>query len=141
MNISILDASNYFKGVLLLIRKDRKITEPEVELVKHIGKSLGFEPEFCTNAINEILENRFIIDSPPVFSTKELALKFVKDGLAVAFSDNRLDPAEEQWLKETLENNGFDEEVFPRERKMASARQVFPEKLEVDDLTVEHSKT
>lgn len=30
MKISVIDASNYFKGLLLLIGKDRKITDPEI---------------------------------------------------------------------------------------------------------------
>jgi hypothetical protein len=57
MKIARVDASNYFKGLLLLIRKDGKVTTAEKEPTKCIGKSLGFEKQFCDNAINEILEN------------------------------------------------------------------------------------
>ena len=70
MNISVVDASNYFKGLLLLIRKDRKVTESEVEFMRHIGKALGFERQFCENAIQGILENEHIRDQPPRFATK-----------------------------------------------------------------------
>jgi hypothetical protein len=65
MNISVIDGSSYFKGLLLLIRKDRRITESEVRLVKRVGKALGFESRFCGNAIHEILENSYIADTPP----------------------------------------------------------------------------
>ena len=59
MKITVLDGSNYFKGLLLLIRKDRKITQAEIELMKRVGNTLGFEKTFCDNAISEILGNRY----------------------------------------------------------------------------------
>ena len=83
MNISIVDGSNYFKGLLLLIRKDRKVSESEIHLMQRIGKILGFEKEFCDTAITDILENTYIQDEIPLFSTKELAEKFIKDGLSI----------------------------------------------------------
>jgi hypothetical protein len=137
MNISVLDASNYFKGLLLLVRKDRKVSEPEIEIMRHVGKRLGFEKEFCDNAINEILDNTYILDTPPRFATPELAVKFVRDGFALAFADNVLDPAEEHWLKATIAANQLGEEILTHEREKAAARHILPERLEVDDLTVE----
>jgi hypothetical protein len=102
MKINVIDGSNYFKGLLLLIRKDRNIAESEIQLMKGIGKTLGFEREFCNNAIHEILENKHIVDVTPKFSTKDLAIKFIKDGLALAFSDNEFHPSEEDWLGRQL---------------------------------------
>lgn len=136
MDISILDGSDYFKGLLLLIRKDRKITASETALMKRIGKALGFEPQFCENAIHDILENKFIIDTPPVFSTKELASKFVKDGLAIAFSDRQVHPLEDEWLQSTAEKNGLDLNWYHQERLNASNRKEVPPRLEVDELTI-----
>ena len=86
MDITILDRSFYFKGLLLLIRKDHKITDSEIELMKYIGKILGFEPSFCDNAIQNILENKYILDETPIFSTKEIATLFIKDGLYLAIT-------------------------------------------------------
>jgi hypothetical protein len=140
MTITIADASNYFKGLLLLIRKDREVTQPEIDLMKRIGKALGFEKEFCDNAIREILENTYIEDKPPGFSTKELAIKFIIDGLTLAFVDHEeIHPHEEQWLKSTTEQNGVDLEFFSKERENAKNRRGYPVHLEVDDLTVEYS--
>ena len=136
MNISVIDASNYFKGLLLLIRKDRKITEPEIQLMKRIGKCLHFDPEFCNTAIDEILENRFIVDVPPEFSSRELAVKFIKDGLAIALVDNHLHPAEKEWLRATAEKNGLDEIWFGQELDNAVNRSQLPARMEVDDLNV-----
>ncbi len=137
MKISVIDGSNYFRGLLLLIRKDRKITESEIQLMKRIGKTLGFEPEFCDNAINEILENKYIVDAPPEFSTKELTIKFIKDGLAIAFSNNAFHPSEEEWLKSTVEKNGLDLTWFRQESLNATNRKQLPSNMEVDNLIVE----
>ena len=139
MKISVLDGSNYFKGLLLLIRKDRKITNPEIELMKHIGKTLGFEKEFCDGAIREVLENKYIVDTPPEFSTKELAIKFIKDGLSLAFSDNEFHPTEEEWLRSAADKNDLDLKWFLQERGNTANRKEPLAHMEVDDLTVEYS--
>jgi len=139
MKISVMDAGNYFRGLLLLMRKDRKVSQEETDLMKRIGKALGFAEGFCVNAICEILENRFIEDAPPEFSSKELAARFIRDGLALAFSDNEYDPSEEQWLRATAERNGIDPELFAREQEEAAGRRALPGRLEVDDMTVSHS--
>jgi uncharacterized tellurite resistance protein B-like protein len=136
MKISVLDASNYFKGLLLLIRKDRKVSESESDLMKRIGKTLGFEKEFCDGAVRDILANTYIDDTPPDFSTRELAVKFIKDGFSIAFADNEFDPSEEEWLRSTAERNGIEPELFSREQEHATRRKTFPAHLEVDDLTV-----
>jgi tellurite resistance protein len=136
MKISVLDASNYFKGLLLLIRKDRKVSQSESDLMKRIGKTLGFEKEFCDDAIRDILANRYIDDTPPDFSTRELAVKFIKDGFSLAFADNEFDPSEEEWLRSTAERNGIEPELFSREQETAAGRKTLPVHLEVDDLTV-----
>ena len=138
MKITVIDGSNYFRGLLLLIRKDKKITQVEIELMKRVGKTLGFEKTFCDKAIGEILGNKYIVDAPPVFSTKELAVKFIKDGLCLAFSDNEVHPAEERWLRSTAEKNGLDLKWFSQERKNATNRKELSTRMEVDDLTVEY---
>ena len=139
MKLNIIDASNYFKGLLLLIRKDRQITQSEIDLMKSIGKSLGFEKDFCDNAIGEILDNAYIEDVPPAFSTKELATKFVKDGLYIAFVDHEhIHPDEELWLKSTAEKNGLGPGYFSREMEHARKSRGRPSRLEVFDLTVEY---
>ena len=140
MNISVIDGSNYFKGLLLLVRKDMKVSDSEIQLMRHIGKKLGFEREFCENAIRDVLENKYLVEAVPEFSTKELAIKFIKDGLAMAFSDRQALPSEEEWLQSTAEKHGLDPEWFRQEYVRASNGRELPLKLEVDDLTVEYSK-
>lgn len=139
MEIGVKDASDYFKGLLLLIRKDHKVTEAETSMMLRIGKQLGFEKEFCDTAIQEILKNRFIEDKPPEFSSRELAKMFVKDGLAIAFSDHEMDYKEEKWLRSVVERNSLGHRWFVQEIENASARKSNIEHLEVDEITVNHS--
>ena len=138
IKIPLIDASNYFRGLLLLIRKDRRLAEPEIQLMKRIGKRLGFEDKFCDNAIQEILENKYIVDVPPEFSKKELAMKFIKDGLQLSFSDHEMHPLEDEWLKSTAEKNGIDMKWFLQERETAMERKGLDVYLEVDDLIVQY---
>jgi hypothetical protein len=139
VNISVIDRSNYFKGLLLLIRKDRRITELEIQFMKRIGKALGFERQFCVIAIHDILENNFIVDTPLEFSTKELAIKFIKDGFTVAFSDNEFHPFEKEWLRSIAKKNGIDLAWFQKESIDGTNKKQFHSHLEVDDLTVKYS--
>lgn len=139
MKISIIDAGNYYRGLLLLIRKDRKVTHVETELMLRIGQKLGFERGFCENAIREILENQYITETPPEFSTKDLARKFVHDGLAIIFADGEVHPDEEHWLLSTAEKNGLDREFYLLARGSAMERWGMPARLEVDDMLIQHS--
>lgn len=137
-HITVKEGSDYFRGLLLLISKDSKISEQETILTKRIGKALGLEKDFCDNAIHEILENEHVSIEPPKFSTNELAKKFIKDGLMLAGSDNEIHAFEETWLKTTAEKNGIDVEWFIREKENTAGRRDYDAHLEVDDLTVEY---
>jgi len=108
-------------------------------LMKRVGKALGFDRDFCETAIAEILDNAYIVDEPPCFVSKEIAKKFVKDGLALAFADGEFHPHEEHWLRSTAEKNGIDVTAFSQELEDVRNRGGRHVKLEVDDFTVKHS--
>ena len=107
MKLSLIDKSNYFKGLLLLVRKDKKISPEEKSLIKRVGNILGFEQKFCDQALRELLVNDYIIDEPPLFSEKQIAASFIEDGLKLAISDKDLHKDEIEWLKLTAEKNGL----------------------------------
>ena len=65
MKISMMDRSMYFKGLLLLIRKDPVVEEEEIALMMRIGRLFSFEKKFCRRTIDEILTNPHIVDDPP----------------------------------------------------------------------------
>ncbi|MGE5313687.1 MAG: hypothetical protein ACM3Q4_03235 [Acidobacteriota bacterium] len=139
MKISMIDGSNYFKGLLVLIARDKTITGPEIELMRRIGKSLGFEKEFCQNAIQEILDNPYVDHTPPSFSNQDLAMKFIKDGLTISFSDHDIHPFEEEWLREAALKNGLDAGWFSEHEAAASDKRGADMPLEVDSLTLEYT--
>lgn len=134
--ISVLDGSTYFKGLLLLLRKDDKLSTAEVDLVLKVGLSLGFEKEFCETAVKEILENEHIVDTPPKFSSPDLAVKFLRDGLRIASSDNELHPTELQWLWATAEHNGLDPASIQGDLANLASRPEERKRLDVEDLKV-----
>lgn len=96
--MQLLDRSNYLKGLLILIRKDNLITKEERDLVLECGVSLGFEQRFCETAVDELLENEYLLDTPPVFSHNDLAESFLKDAVKVALADKKMHLFELQWL-------------------------------------------
>ncbi len=136
MKINIKEAGDYFRGLLLLIGKDKRITEAESRLLKRIGKALGFEKEFCDNAIHDILVNNYIEESPPVFTSKELAEKFIKDALFVATSDNEIHSAEMEWIKIIAKKNGIYVRWVLKEMELIQKNIKSISKLEAESLTV-----
>ena len=136
MKISVPDSSNYFKGLLILIRKDNNITESEHVLMLRIGKALGFEETFIENAIQEILLNRFISETPPVFSSRQLAEKFLKDGLVLAASDNEIHANEEAWLLSVAGINNIEVSWYFSEKKSFLQKKYNTIDLNADDLEV-----
>lgn len=137
MDIDVLDASNYFKGLLLLIRKDLSIDGKEAALMKLIGRSLGLESRFCEEAVRDILDNRYIDDAPPKFSTGELARKFLRDGLRLAAVDQEIHQLEEQWLNAVALINGVGPDWLADERREAIGG-TLGERLDAFDLHVRY---
>lgn len=140
MRISVLEGSEYFRGLLLLIARDRDVSDSEAGLMLRIGKALGLEKEFCEEAIREILENPHVPSDPPAFSRPELARKFIKDGLTVAAVDRAIHQSEEEWLRLTAQRNGVGADWFEGQREaVLAASPSWESRLELDDLTVEYS--
>lgn len=138
MKISVLDGSNYFKGLLLLIRKDNKITSEEHELMTRIGKTLGFEKGFIENAIHELLENRYISITPPLFSSQEIAEKFLKDGLIIAASDSEIHSREKEWLLSVAERNNIEKSWLLQEMEIILDKKGETGRLEADTIKVHY---
>jgi hypothetical protein len=106
MRISLIDRSHYYKALMLLIRKDGKIHDEERNMMMYIGKMLDFESGFCENTIEELTDNKHIIDSPPLFSEARIALCFIRDGLRLSACDGQIHTAELAWLESVAERNG-----------------------------------
>jgi len=105
-----LDRSYYFKGMLLLVRKDKKISNEEKELLMRIGKILRFNQRFCEQTISDLLENEHITELPLQFSTKEWAEFFLKDAIKIAYSDHEIHFEEYNWLQQIARANDIRDE-------------------------------
>lgn len=112
MQIEFYEKSTYFKGLLLLIKKDKVIEEAERKLMQKVGKILGFEKEFIKNSIDNLLENQYITDDVPKFTSKIIAESFLLDGLKLSFSDNDFSMEEINYLSEVTKQNGLDSKWF-----------------------------
>lgn len=107
MKLHPLDRSNYFKGLLLLIGKDNKISQNESELLKKVGAKLGFDKKFCEDAIRDFFINEHIVDEPPKFNDPGLAESFIKDGITLIY-DSQIEKEELTYLKDIASTNGID---------------------------------
>ena len=88
------------------------------------------------DAINEILENRFIASQPPVFSSAALARCFVRDGLKLGVSDGKIHPFEEEFLRSAAGLNGLKHKWFDQEKNRAILSGNRDSNLEVDNMVV-----
>ena len=112
MKISLMDRSLYFKGLMLLIRKDQAVGEEERALMMRIGRLFSFEKMFCKEVIDEILTNRHVVDEPPLFSEPAIARCFIQDGLKLSLVDGHIHDREWQWLTAVATKNNLDQNWF-----------------------------
>ena len=88
MEMTLMDRSNYFKGLVLLVGKDDEITVKEKEYLSKAAKVLDFDPIFCEQTINNSLNNKYLVKEPVKFSNIDVAKAFIRDGIKLAFADN-----------------------------------------------------
>lgn len=112
MELNLIDKSNYFKGLLILIRKKKAVTESTRRTVKRIAAVLDFNQDFVDSSIKNLLVNKNIVEEPPKFSDYRLAESFIKDGMRLAFSDGILNLFQIQWLASTAEKNNLSKQWF-----------------------------
>jgi hypothetical protein len=115
MHLDLIDKSNYFRGLLLLVAKDNEISKGERGSIKKIAKILNYEQEFVDNALSGLLENKYISKKPPEFSNKEFARAFIKDGIKMIFANWTTQFEEIQWLKQIAIKNSLPLDWFVEE--------------------------
>ncbi len=110
MTLSCLERSKYYRGLLILVRKDGSIDRRERDLMLEIGKVLDFDARFCQTALDDLLRNTQISDEPVVFSDRAIAECFLADAIALACADDRIHPHELACLRSFARANGFEDE-------------------------------
>jgi hypothetical protein len=106
MKIPLITKSNYYKGLLIISRRDGVIDARERDLLIRIGEMLDFDRRFCEATINELLSNPHISRSPIVFFDEAVTECFFRDALRLAYIDGCVHPLELRWLRETACANG-----------------------------------
>ncbi|GJQ63862.1 MAG: hypothetical protein SCALA702_29150 [Melioribacteraceae bacterium] len=112
MKLTLLEKSIYFKGLLLLLRKDNRIADEERDMMMSVCDTMGFDKTFCKQAIDTLLENEYILDEEPLFSSPDIAKYFISDGFRLACSDRDLAEQEVEFLRNTSVKNGIEDEWF-----------------------------
>ena len=115
MKNDYLDRSSYVKGLLLLIGKDKRITDEERDFLHTVGTALSFNKKFIEQAIDELFENKYLGNDPPVFSQKQYAEAFLRDAIKLGFVDNDLSSEEFGWLQSIAVSNGLSSEWLKNE--------------------------
>ncbi len=112
MELTLIDKSNYLKGLLIVAKKDNQLTEPEKKIIRNIALKLGFATDFYEDTLRDLLGNKYIIENPIKFSCRKVAESFVSDGLKLAFADEMISEKEIDWLKATAIENEIEVEWF-----------------------------
>ncbi len=135
MRLSELDRSNYFRAMLLLSGKDRKISKSEQNFIYALGEKLGFEKSFTNSAVNSFFSNKYIPNDPPRFSNREIAKSFIRDGIKLIIDDPKINQEEVDWITNVAKVNGINENwIFDliEETKHSQNYEASPITLEVE---------
>ena len=112
MDLTLLDKSNYLKGLLIIARKDNQLAESEKNILKSIAEKLGFASDFYEETIKNLLVNKNLKDETVKFSNEKIATSFISDGLNLAYSDEKIHGDEIKWLRETALMNSLEHQWF-----------------------------
>ena len=107
MKLSQKAKSQYYKGLLVLLRRDRVIDAREKDLMLRIGEILGFERRFCEATIKDLLSNANITRDPILFPDETIRECFFRDAVRLALIDDNLHPSELRWLRSVARFNGL----------------------------------
>ena len=99
------DEKKYFKSLLLLIGKNKIISDEEKELLMNTCDTLGFNDDFCKDEIENACDHNYIIDEPPLFSDQNVAKILLKDGIRIALADKEPHLYELYWLRAIAKKN------------------------------------
>lgn len=107
MKFNLIDKSNYFRGLLIVIRKNKTVTESASRTVKRIAAVLDLNQDFVDISLKNLLVNEYIVEEPPKFSDCLIAEIFIKDAINLALSDGILSLLQIQWLMNTAQKNNL----------------------------------
>ena len=99
------DEKKYFKSLLLLIGKNKIISDDEKALLLDTCDILGFNRDLCKDKIEHVYDDNYIIDEAPRFSNPTIAKILLKDGIRIALADKSPHIYEIYWLRSIAKKN------------------------------------
>lgn len=115
MQIPLVDKSTYLKGLLILARKDRRISEEDKKFIISAAEFLGFSSDFYMEVLETFLVNKHIKNDPVEFRDGIIARHFISDAITLACLNNGISKAELEWLVETAKTNFVNDDWFYNE--------------------------
>jgi len=119
---TILDKSNYLKGLLIVAKMNNKIDEGEKDIIANVSSRFGFSQDFLTEAMQTILANDFVSNTPIQFSKPVVAEKFIQECLQLVNSKDDPAPRELLWLSEVAKINELDYDWFLKEKRASQKK-------------------
>ncbi|MCK9425504.1 MAG: hypothetical protein M0Q21_05635 [Ignavibacteriaceae bacterium] len=116
---TILDKSNYLRGLLIVAKMNNKIDEGEKDIISSASNRFGFSQDFLTETMQNILANDFVSNTPIQFSKPAVAQEFIGECLKLIISKDDPSPRELLWLNEVAKINTLDDEWFIKEKRLA----------------------
>ena len=105
MKIPDVDRSKYLRGLLIVARMDKQISESDKKIITNTAKHLGFSSNFYEEVLNTLLFNEYICNDPVSFETSYLAKHFLTDAIKLAGINKSLCDEEIIWFKDTASIN------------------------------------
>jgi hypothetical protein len=109
--ITYKDRSEFLRGFATIIRKNNCGHTDEKIMFLFIGKSFGFEKNFCEKSLEHLMVNKYIPEEPAIFSTKHIAEYFIKDVSTIMSQTQSISEAAVTWLQLTANANKVDFEI------------------------------
>jgi len=114
---TILDKSNYLKGLLIVAKMNNKIEDGEKDIISSASSRFGFSQDFINETIQNILANDFVPNTPIQFSKPAVAQEFIGECLKLVISKENPAPRELLWLSEVAKINKLENEWFLKEKR------------------------
>lgn len=114
---TVLDKSNYLKGLLIVAKMNNKIDDGEKDIISNASTRFGFSQDFTNETMQNILANDFVPNTPIQFSKPDVAKEFIGECLKLVISKDDPAPRELLWLSEVAEINHLDNEWFLKEKR------------------------
>jgi len=112
MSITETDKSNYLIGFLILIRYEGAVTESNKNLIEDVANIFEYNHYFIEHSINEIRENKNLIQDPPKFSNHAFAEIFIRDSMRLTFNNDILNLNVIRWLLKVAQKNSISKQWF-----------------------------